>query len=357
MIRRRRPQREIPFSFDSFLDVVANVVGIILRLILVAWVGARSYHPTPTTTPATAPLADNEPVDAPEPPAPPDRLADDLEQQRRALAAAQQQLLDQLHQWEQARDLRTETEHKLTNETARLQALQAQRAAAEQAAADHGKKVETAALSLPEIRSRVQNVSAELEKLQKSAPPAKHALRYKTPVSQALQTEELFFECKGGRVTLIDVGAMLEQMNRERESKARQLATQWEVEGATDPVGAFRMHYDLERERGAVDGPGGPPAPGMQFSYSISWMVEPVAEMRGEGADAALAATSDFRKVVDALDPKTTAVTFWVYSDSYSLYRRLRDYLHDRDFVVAGRPLMEGMPIGSSRRGTASRGQ
>ena len=27
----------------SFLDVVANVIGIIIRLILVAWVGARSY--------------------------------------------------------------------------------------------------------------------------------------------------------------------------------------------------------------------------------------------------------------------------------------------------------------------------
>ena len=43
MIRRRRRSREIPFSFDSFLDVVANVCGIIIRLILVVWVGARSY--------------------------------------------------------------------------------------------------------------------------------------------------------------------------------------------------------------------------------------------------------------------------------------------------------------------------
>ena len=58
MIRRRRPQREIAFSFDSFLDVVANVVGIILRLILVAWVGARSYKafviPTPPPPPSAA---------------------------------------------------------------------------------------------------------------------------------------------------------------------------------------------------------------------------------------------------------------------------------------------------------------
>src|SRR6202035_582553 len=50
MIRRRRRSQEIGFSFDSFLDVVANVVGIIIRLILVVWVGARSYgtlHPLP----------------------------------------------------------------------------------------------------------------------------------------------------------------------------------------------------------------------------------------------------------------------------------------------------------------------
>ena len=47
MFRRRRPVREIAFSFDSFLDVVANVVGIILRLILVAWVGAPLTDASP----------------------------------------------------------------------------------------------------------------------------------------------------------------------------------------------------------------------------------------------------------------------------------------------------------------------
>ena len=358
MIRRRRPQREIPFSFDSFLNVVANVVGIILRLILVAWVGARSYHPAPKPTSAPPPVvAQEEAPNAPDAaPAPPDGLADDLERQHRELAAAQQRLLDQVHQWEQARDQRANAEKELAGTTARVQSLQAERTAAERAAADQGKDIQPAALSLPEIRSRVQLVHAEIDALQKTPPPM-HALRYKTPVSQPLQTEELFFECHGGHVSVIDVGAMLEQLHRERDAKAKQLASQWEVEGVTDPVGAFRMHYTLERERGPVDGAAGAPAPDAQFSYSIGWTVEPVADVRGEAEEAALAPTSDFRKVVDALDPKVTAVTFWVYSDSYPLYRRLRDYLHDRDFVVAGRPLMEGMPIGSSRRGTASRGQ
>src|SRR4051794_14830159 len=49
MYRRRRASREkILFSFDSFLDVVANVNGIIIRLILVAFVGARAYHSSMT---------------------------------------------------------------------------------------------------------------------------------------------------------------------------------------------------------------------------------------------------------------------------------------------------------------------
>src|SRR3954447_11588071 len=63
MYRRRRPLKSeaIQFSFDSFLDLVTNVVGIIIRLILVTWVGARSYHAsmqflnienTPAPTPA-----------------------------------------------------------------------------------------------------------------------------------------------------------------------------------------------------------------------------------------------------------------------------------------------------------------
>jgi hypothetical protein len=47
----------------------------------------------------------------------------------------------------------------------------------------------------------------------------------------------------------------------------------------------------------------------------------------------------------------------WVYPDSFAAYRALRDYLHGRDVVVAGRPLPEGVQIASSRSGSVSRGQ
>ncbi len=282
MIRRRRTQREIPFSFDSFLDVVANVVGIILRLILVAWVGARSYHPQATFVPPALAVPDQT-TTAPAPVASPDGLTDDLARRREELAAAKQRLLEEMREWEQAKEQHTQAEKELTDATAELRTVQAERMGAAEQAADHGNEVKTAALSLAEMQNRIQLVNAEIDALQKTPPPAKHALRYKTPVSQPLQTEELFFECRNGRVTLIDVGAMLEQMNRDRDEKAKRLASQWEVDGVTDPVGTFRMHYALEREHGPVDGPAGaPPSPDTQFSYSLSWSIEPVADARGE---------------------------------------------------------------------------
>src|SRR6516162_9259376 len=98
MYRRRRPAREpIHFSFDSFLDVVANVIGIIVRLILVAWVGARSYAPA-MQQPDPAPTTVKEFKELPAPTAAADPVSDEMEALRRRLADARLRLLDQLGQ-------------------------------------------------------------------------------------------------------------------------------------------------------------------------------------------------------------------------------------------------------------------
>src|SRR5271157_1826493 len=100
MIRRRHRTREIPFSFDSFLDIVANVVGVIIRLILVVWVGARSYS---SVQPMLAPVAPAEdPSQQTRPSA--DPLQDELARHRQELAAMRERLLAQLRQLEEWRE-------------------------------------------------------------------------------------------------------------------------------------------------------------------------------------------------------------------------------------------------------------
>jgi hypothetical protein len=353
MIRRRRPAREIPFSFDSFLDVVANVVGIIIRLILVVWVGARSYSSV-TAVPRPAAPAASPPAQAAH-----DPLQDEIARQRQELAEAQGKLLTQLRQLETVRDQEGETARELETVTATAQAVERDAGTLEQITAASEQGARTAELTLGELRERGQRLAADIQALQK-LPPLRKTLRYRTPVSRPVHAEELLFECHAGRVTFIDIAALLSEVKQGLQEKAPMLRTQWQVEGVAGPVGPFRLRYLIERERDLLDNLGslGTPTGNNSFSYGLSeWVVEPIAPTRGEAADTALARGSEFRQVVDYVDPRQTVVTFWVYPDSFALYRQLRDYLHQREVEVAGRPLPDGMHISSSRRGSVSRGQ
>jgi hypothetical protein len=354
MFRRRRPNREIHFSFDSFLDVVANVVGIILRLILVVWVGARSYKavvPTPPAPPVAALEQDL--------PDPRDPLSPELERERLELARLQASLLAQTKQWEKTHGQTSLTAQELARLTARYQQILGEESAASQKASEHSKKAGVAAMSIEEIRKRCQQVAEQIDRLNKMPVPTKK-LRYRTPVSRPLQTEELLFECKHGHITLIDIGAFLDEIKKDENAKLERLRTCWELHETTPVIGAFRLHYTYERVRSQLEdlAPGGAPSSRAGFSAQLSgWEVDPVREPRGEPLEVALKPESEFRTIIDNLDPQETAITLWVYPDSFAIYRALRDYMHERDFVVAGRPLPEGSRIGSSRHGTVSRGQ
>src|SRR5258708_2334273 len=125
MIRRRRRVREIPFSFDSFLDIVANVVGIIIRLILVVWVGARSYSslqkvakPAAKTEMLTQEVSDP--------------LQEELAAHRRELAAAQERLMAQLRQLEGFEQQQLQVQGEWKTLTSRRQRLEREQAALSQ---------------------------------------------------------------------------------------------------------------------------------------------------------------------------------------------------------------------------------
>jgi hypothetical protein len=357
MIRRRRPQREIAFSFDSFLDVVANVVGIILRLILVAWVGARSYKAVVTAPPPPPAIAEDE-TSTPYP-APTDPLAAELPQKQTELERKEAQLQEQLHAGGEAEQSVAIVKAELAKVTARRQQLEAERIAQAQKTGEPEPAKRAAAATVAEMDERIRKIKAVLDEMAK-APSLKQTHRYRTPISKPLQTDELLFECHDGRVALIDVGTMLEDaMQRTRDNKDL-LRHQWSVADETNSVGPFRLRFVVERERSALDAVtnGAPPDDRTSYRYGLtSWEVVPVTSQRGETAEQALAPGSAFRRVVDAIDPAQTAVTFWVYPDSFATYRQVRDALHDRDVVVAGRPLPEGASIRAGSHGTESRGQ
>jgi len=355
MIRRRQPTREIPFSFDSFLDIVANVVGVIIRLILVVWVGARSY----TWLQHQASMPPQGARTGTVPALPADPLQQEIAEHRLELTQARERLLAQLRLVESGRREETGLQQALAKLVAEREELAMKQALLERRDHERTGQTEFVALNSQELRRRSQKILAEIKDLEK-APPPKKVLRYRTPISHPVQSEELFFECQQGRVTFIDIAILLKEVRQRLPEKEQLLRSTWETQDVTSIVGSFRLRYSVERERGVLDLSLRSSTPGMErgFRYSLnSWQVEPMSPERGEALETALHEGSEFRQISDGLDPQFTAVTFWVYPDSFALFRRLRDFLYQRDIVVAGRPLPAGALIMSTPHGTVSRGQ
>lgn len=345
MFRRTRRTKEIPFSFDSFLDVVANVVGIIIRLILVVWVGARSYS---TIKPVVAPALKPAATTPGEMPLPADPMQAELERNRRELDALQARMLEQLRELQTTEAQEKAAEGEVEALLAHDRGLDSEVAGVERAVLDKKQATQGVILSLAALQQRHQKLREEILALEK-LPPQKKVLRYRTPVSELVKTDEFFFECKAGRVTFIDIGSLKAVAEQEITSRIEELREHRAIEGSTPAEGAFRLRYSL-RLHGSEDT--------MRPDVRSSLQVEPIFQVRGETAGVALQPGSQFRQVVDRLDAKLAAVTFWVYPDSFATFRQLRDYLYEKDVVVAGRALPDGTNIVlSSHGGSASRGQ
>ena len=212
-------------------------------------------------------------------------------------------------------------------------------------------------LSAEELHNGSQRLTEEIKAIQ-AQPTAKKVVRYRTPVSKPVEAEELHVRVPQGpghlhRHRRAHSGG---QEWHERQG-ARSCARTWEVSDVVGPVGPYQLRYTLERDARFLTRC----RPGRCRIVSAiglsAWYVEPVTELRGETLEQALKPGSEFRQIVDGLDPQYAVVTFWVYPDSFPLYRQLRDYLYEHELVVAGRPLPEGATIASTRHGTVSRGQ
>ena len=355
--RRRRPVSQIQFSFDSFLDLVANVVGIILRLILVAWVGAKSYKGLPVL----ADLPDLPEIqhvvqfnNYGEESKKAQTKSDTLQKQVALLELQLAGILDK------SKLLDRETEEQKKNEAkvdAQLAVVAHERD--KQAAVIRVVDEPLFAANRLQLEKEAKEIAEKIEAFKK-VPTVKKVHTWKTPISQALQTEELIFECRKGRVTGVDLGVMVDEIQRGMKDKGDLLRSQWKIEDTTKPAGPFRLRYTIEREKSPLEEVGGGKPDDLgSFRYGLmAWELIPLDPNRGENKDDALKAGSRFRAIIDRLESNQTAISFCVYPDSFAIYRALRDYLHEKDIVVAGRPLPDDAPIAmDSRKGSASRGQ
>jgi hypothetical protein len=86
------------------------------------------------------------------------------------------------------------------------------------------------------------------------------------------------------------------------------------------------------------------------------WQLQPEPDLDTETVEEALQPGSNFIRALRSADADAS-LTFWVYPDSYELFRKVQKYAHAVRFVVAARPLPFGVQIAGSPQGSRSAGQ
>jgi hypothetical protein len=327
---------------DSFLDIVANLVGILIILVMV--VGVRAKDAMLDATPA---------VDANQ------EQREELERNAQAAVAAATAVESDIHQLGaniKRQDLEIDYRRK---EREKVQLLVA---AAEEVLANERNKLDEsereafdASRELIAARDQLAQLEIGIQAAANAEAPVAVIEHLPTPMAKTVFGEELHVQLKGGRLTIIPWEQLVGELQREAPHQLWRLKDQDQMTETLGPVGGFWMKYTLKRVQYEMNVRGGTATRGgVELDQFI---LIPVTEDLGEPFDEAFREGAQFHSLLARKDPQATTVTAWVYPDSFDEFRQLKQRLFQRGFLAAARPLPADQPIGGSPRGTRSAAQ
>ncbi len=380
MGRQQPPGLE--FGSDSFLDVVCNIVGILIILIVVVSVKVQRQ-----------PNFDQELVAA-------QLQRDDAERKqqeqivlrmsdKKAAEDSQQTLRSEIDQLKIQRQLLQSDLEQLEKSISELEKeLNGLRATDQKAkkkletivanetsltaqiaelrktldAKNNELKALTAAITTADAEksqseNRMQMAVLETQKLtevlgkieQKSNPTDKLQHRL-MPVTRTVEKGEIHFRVSNGRISEIPIEGLLKRLEKQVRAAGFR-----DVAGVVGPVGGYRMSYELQR----VGSNGIQALQTGEYSVSLQlnrWEIIPDPSLVEETFDEAVRPGSHYRHVIQEVDPDTV-VTLWIYPDSFEGFHAIREVAHGLNLRVAARPLPFGQAIIGSQTGSKSNAQ
>jgi hypothetical protein len=334
-----RSQSETPGQ-DSFLDIVANLVGILIILVIV--IGAQAtdamVEAAPTIAPAVAPEPD---VDLAAAQSAVDAVARDIHQIDAKIKRQEIEVLYRSKERDKMLEVVTRIEQRLEQRRAELDDTHRQRL--------------DASRELMAARMEMEDLKASRQALESDASPENVIEHLPTPMAKTVFGKEVHFRLSQGRLTYVPWDELVEQLKQDAPQKVWKLKDVPRISETLGPERGFRMHYTLRRSS-LVDPMSG--ARVMRQTVELDrFVLVPVREGLGEPLSLALSDGSEFRSILGQYNPDRTTVTVWVYPDSFNEFRQLKASLFQRGYLAAGRPMPDGQPIGGSPQGTRSAAQ
>lgn len=382
----RRAQRpELEFGSDSFLDVVCNIVGILIILIVVVGLKVQR-QPREQEAQATAKIeamrvdqetilaerqrtleqlntAEAEAAEAVK--SLESQSAEAEEKIRQAMEAqelANQQMLALQEKADRTQKQAADLESDKAAIAARVASLKAAIDEKSREALNAGKILATAMKAEQDLSQQLETTVVEtqelrelLEKTEEAAVPKNRMQHRLSPVTKPAENEELHFRVSEGRISRVPLEELLERLKDQVMTRRTAVMRFNQFDGVVGPVDGYTMSYTVEK-----DGPSTLEA--LQSGDGITrlnvtrWTITPDESLVAETIEEAVRPGSRYRQRIETALPDSV-VTMWVYPDSFAGFSTLREVAHGLQLRVAARPLPEGTPIVGSPSGSRSTAQ
>ncbi len=344
----KRKRATLELGHDAFLDIVANLVGILIILVVV--LGAQSTAvieeikeqiQQETVTEADVPLASDE------------QLAELAQQSMRAASAqADSNRFEKL-----IRQYDAEIQHRKSQRAVMLDLL------SEAQAAWEARKVELDRDSillaehqtaLNEAQKKLEQLRGERQRLENQPDEVVAIAHLPTPMAKTVFGDELHFRLKGNLLSVVPVERLVAEIRRDFERIAPG-SREGQMDAAVGPVRGYVARYRMDKNREMVSRGGQ-----VQMATRIQLVgmtVEPLKEPHGKPIHALLSQPRELDIELAGRDPGSTTITVWVYPDSFAAFRKLKEELYARGFATAARPLPTDHAISGGPQGTRSDAQ
>ncbi len=391
----RRPPDETSFGSDSFLDVIANIVGILIILIVVAGVRVKQApllalkveqaeevksEPLVVELLVTDPVEGELPIDAEfyddaslpvevevvnEEPDVPDFVPPPV-----LTFSEIKAVVDPAELIARANQLRNDTVTK-TDELGNLSALLSQLKQSKREESQSVNKLKETLLAaekkLDQKKLRIESLNLDNQKTQQIVdvlqerlqttnehqPEADKLAHRLNPVGRIVSGKEVHFRLVGNRVSYVPVQQLSQLVKRDMQRRRDYLLKQPRFQSTVGPVNGYEMEYLVQRESSSLLS-GARLGTGMVRVAVTDWVIRPTDEVISESLEEAIRSRSQFRAALISEGTNAT-ITFWVYPESFGLHRSLKEMVHNAGFWVASRPLPTGFPIaGSASNGSKS---
>lgn len=337
----RRREAVDPPGQDSFLDVVANLVGILIILVVVigahagqSWSDQANDQAIETEIESATNVAQQAKDEAG------NRERHNLEiedriKQEQAIATLRKAERDRILLMVEAARSSLEEELQLQDEEKRADVELARQAQA--------------------LNSQINDARRKRQALESQDVGPQKLDHLPTPIAKTVFTNELHFRLKNRRLAFVPLNELIEEMRNEWRVKADNLKFAKETVETVGPVNGFRMQYKLALVSQTVSTDYGTMRKeGPEF---IGFVMLPISDQLGTPIEEALQVGSEFEQRLARENPKETTVTVWVYPDSYGDFGALKKWLYQRKFLTAGWPLTAESPISGGPNGYRSNAQ